>query len=473
MLSTIARRSFSHPFLGNRTFQEVDPEVFNLNQQEIKRQYQCLELIASENFPSWASLSALSTHFNNKYSEGYPGHRYYGGTEVVDKLELLCQKRALEAFNLNPKEWGVNVQALSGSPANMAVYMALVPPNGRLMGLLLADGGHLTHGHRVKDSRVSASSKFYQSLPYIVNKKTQLIDYKELAHNSMLYNPHIIVAGASAYPRHYDYKQLREIADNCGAYLLADMAHIAGLVSAGIGPSPFEYCDVVTTTTHKTLRSVRGALIFYRKGSRKIGKKEVKYNLEKPINSAVFPGLQGGPHMHQIAAIAVSLKEAATPEFKDYQHRVVRNMKAMANYLMKNGIKLVTNGTDNHLALLDLRPQKIDGGRVEYVLDCANITANKNTIPGDTKAGTPRGLRVGTPALTTRGFNEKDFEQVGQFIIEGIDIATQIKKSSGKKLADFKKETQSNSKVQDLRSRVIKFASQFPLPGVFDPSKYM
>lgn len=473
MLSSTLKKSFKRSlFIGNRTLKEADPDVFNLNQQEIKRQFQCLELIASENFPSWASLSALSTHFNNKYSEGYPGHRYYGGTEVVDKLETLCQQRALKAFNLDPSKWGVNVQALSGSPANLAVYTALVPKDGRLMGLLLADGGHLTHGHRVRDSRVSATSKFWTSLPYIVNPKTQLIDYDELDHNARLFYPHIIVAGASAYPRHYDYQKLRNTSDACGAILMADMAHIAGLVSAGIGPSPFDYCDVVTTTTHKTLRSVRGALIFYRKGSRMVGKKEVKYNFEKPINSAIFPGLQGGPHMHQIAAIAVSLKEASTPEFKQYQHQVVKNMKAMADYLMKNGIKLVTNGTDNHLALLDLRPQKIDGARVEYVLDRANITANKNTIPGDTKAGNPRGLRIGSPALTTRGFTEKDFEQVAKFIIEGIDISLKLKKNSGKKLAEFKAVAASDSAVNDLRQRVIKFASQFPLPGVFDPSKY-
>lgn len=438
----------------NRLLKDVDPLIYELNEQEMKRQFQCLELIASENFPSYASLSALSTHFNNKYSEGYPGHRYYGGTEVVDKLELLCQKRALQAFHLNPNVWGVNVQPLSGSPANMAVYTALVPPNGRLMGLALSDGGHLTHGHRVKDSRVSASSKFWQSLPYTVNSKTQLIDYDELERNSILYNPHIIIAGASAYPRHYDYKRLRNISDQCGAILMADMAHIAGLVAAGIGPSPFEHCDVVTTTTHKTLRSVRGALIFYRK----------KY--EKAINAAVFPGLQGGPHIHQIAAIAVSLNEASTPEFKQYQQQVVKNMKVMAEYLMKNGIKLVTNGTDNHLALLDLRPNHIDGARVEYVLDCANITANKNTIPGDTKAGIPKGLRVGSPALTTRGFIEKDFEQVAKFVVDGIRIACQLKRLGGK-LERFKKLVDDSDEVKMLKNRVIQYASQFPLPGMF------
>lgn len=477
MLSNISKTS--HQFLvrgiftGNKTFKEVDPEVYALNQEEIKRQFQCLELIASENFASHATLSAISTHFNNKYSEGYPGARYYGGTHVVDKLEKLCQKRALEAFHLNPSEWGVNVQPLSGSPANVAVYTALVPPGGRLMGLLLADGGHLTHGFRNKNKSISASSLFWQSLPYTCDPKTQLIDYKQLHQNAMLYNPHIIIAGASAYPRHYDYQTLRKIADDSGAVLMADMAHISGLVAARIGPSPFDHCDIVTTTTHKTLRSVRGALIFYRKGTKKVGKKVVQLDYDKKIDAAVFPGLQGGPHMHQIAAVAVSLKEACTPEFKEYQEKICSNMKAMAKCLMDNGINLVTNGTDNHLALLDLRSQKIDGARVEWVLDCANITANKNTIPGDTKAGTPAGLRVGSPALTTRGFEEKDFEQVGRFIIEGIQHAKKIKASTGKKLADFKKAAENDPEVKDLRNRVIKFATQFPLPGVFDPKQYM
>ena len=459
-------------FTGNRTFQEVDPEVYALNQEEIRRQFQCLELIASENFASHATLSAISTHFNNKYSEGYPGARYYGGTHVVDKLELLCQRRALTAFHLDSSRWGVNVQALSGSPANMAVYTALVPPGGRLMGLALSDGGHLTHGFRNKFHPVSASSKFWQSLPYTVNPKTSLIDYAALERNAKLYSPHIIIAGASAYPRDIDYARMRKIADSVGAYLMADMAHISGLIAARIGPSPFDHCDIVTTTTHKTLRSVRGALIFYRKGDRKVGKKTVKYDLEKRINAAVFPGLQGGPHMHQIAAVAVSLKEAATPEFHEYQRQVVKNMKAMASYLMKNGIQLVTGGTDNHLGLIDLRNEGIDGARVEWVLDCANITANKNTIPGDSKAGTPRGVRVGSPALTTRGFKEADFEQVADFIVQGIALAKKIQKKTGKKLADFKKAVEQDREVADLKKRVIAFAVKFPLPGVFDNSKY-
>jgi glycine hydroxymethyltransferase len=398
------------PFPWNRTFEEFDPEVYSLNQEEIKRQFHGLELVASDNFVSHAALTAIATHFNNKYAEGYPGARYYGGTEVVDKLERLCQKRALAAFNLDPNTWAVNVQALSGSVANLAVYLAVAPPNGRLMGLSLADGGHLTHGFRNGQRPVSASATFWQSLPYTINRKTSLIDYNDLAKNAKLFNPHVIVAGASAYPRNIDYAAMRKIADSCGAFLLADMAHTAGLVAAGIGPSPFDHCDFVTTTTHKTLRSVRGALIFARKGERKIGKTVTTYDIEKKLNSAIFPGLQGGPHLHQIAGIAVSLKEAASPEFKEYQRNLVANMQSLANYLIKAGIRLVTGGSDNHLALLDLRKEPIDGARLEWVLDRANITVNKNTIPGDRSARAPQGVRVGTPALTTRGLRAAEFE---------------------------------------------------------------
>jgi glycine hydroxymethyltransferase len=429
-------------------------------------------LIASENFASHATISAISSHFTNKYAEGYPNARYYGGNQNTDQLEILCQQRALAAFKLNPAKWGVNVQALSGSAANLAVYTALIPPGGRIMGLALADGGHLTHGFRSGFNTVSASSKFWQSLPYRVNAKTSLIDLRSLEQNAKLFNPHMLVAGASAYPRHIDYAGIKKIANSVGAYLMSDMAHVAGLVAAGIGPSPFDHCDIVTTTTHKTLRSVRGSLIFFRRGNRKVGKKLVKYDLEQKINSAVFPGLQGGPHMHQIAAIAVSLKEAASPEFREYQQNVVKNMRALAEFLMANGIKLVTNGTDNHLAVLDLRNTGLDGARVEAVLDAANITTNKNTIPGDRKAGSPAGLRIGSPALTTRGLGAKDFEQVGKFIVQGIEIGKGINKKTAKSLAKFKTAVKGSSDVAGLKKSVVQFATQFPLPGVFDPAAY-
>jgi glycine hydroxymethyltransferase len=471
MLAACSRsfRSSSVGFRANIPLQEFDEEVYTLIQKETKRQFQCLELIASENFASLAALQAMGTHIHNKYAEGYPGARYYGGNTYTDAIETLCQNRALSAFKLNPAEWGVNVQAYSGSPANVAVFTALIPVGGRIMGLALADGGHLTHGHRKGFNNISASSKFWQTFPIRVDPKTSLLNYAELDVNAKLFNPHIIIAGTSAYPRHLDYAAFRRTADSVGAILMADMAHIAGLVSAGLAPSPFEYCDVVTTTTHKTLRGVRGAMIFYRKGDRKVGKKRVPYDFERRINAAVFPGLQGGPHMHQIAGITVAFKDVVTPEFKEYQRSMIANMKALANYLSKNGIKLVTGGTDTHLALLDLRDQKIDGSKFEWILDAANITVNKNTIPGDTNAGQPRGIRVGAPALTSRGLKEKDFEQVGALILRGLDIGKRIK---AKKLAAFKQAVEGNPEVEALKKDVIAFATTFPLPGVTDPDRY-
>jgi len=438
----------------------VDPEVFRLNHDEMMRQYEGLELIASENFASRASMEALNSHFNNKYSEGYPGNRYYGGNEVVDKLERLTQERALKCFGLNPNIWGVNVQALSGSAANLAVYTGLIPPGGRLMGLLLSDGGHLTHGHRTKARSVSASSLFWQSLPYICDSKTSMIDYDYLHKSACLYKPHLIIAGTSSYPRNIDYKRIKATAKESGSILMADMAHISGLVAAGLAPSPFEFCDVVTTTTHKTLRGVRGSLIFYRK---KKEKNAIDY--ESKINNAVFPGLQGGPHMHQVAAVAVCLKEAMEPEFLQYQKQVISNMRVMSNRLMKNGIKLVTNGTDTHLSVIDLRNLSIDGIKAEYLLDHSNISVNKNSIPGDSKPGSPYGIRIGSPALTSRGLKEKDFEIVADMVVRGLNIAQEIDKISGNKISDFKSNVLNNASVSDLRKEVKEFSTSFPLPG--------
>ena len=445
-----------NPYLLNRSLKEFDPEIFLLNQLEIKRQKESLELIASENFASNATLTALSSHFNNKYSEGYPGHRYYGGNENVDKLELLTQKRALEAFNLDPNEWGVNVQALSGSSANLAVYTALVPPGGRLMGLLLSDGGHLTHGHRSKNKSISASSLFWQSMPYTVNPETSLIDYDMLYKNSSLYRPHIIIAGTSSYPRNINYELMKKISDNSNSILMADIAHVAGLISANLIPSPFNYCDIVTTTTHKTLRGSRGALIFYKKI-----KNNKNTNFESKINNSIFPCLQGGPHMHQIASIAVSLKETLEPEFKIYQKQILLNMKSMINYFLNNNIKLITNGSDNHLCLIDLRPFNIDGNKVELVLEKANIIVNKNTIPGDLKPNQPFGIRIGSPALTTRGFKENDFIKISKLIIKGIEISKKIQNN-------FKLNLNKNEEINKLKIEVINFAKKFPLPGLIE-----
>merc|ERR1740139_2186691 len=356
----------------NRDLSDQDPELLNLIEQEKARQKNSLVLIASENFTSRAVLDALGSVLSNKYSEGYPGARYYGGNENIDQVEALCQKRALEAFHLDPEEWGVNVQSLSGSPANFQVYTALLEPHARILSLDLPHGGHLSHGYQTPTKKISAVSKYFESMPYRLDEETGRIDYDAMERSAELFRPKMIVAGASAYSRLIDYKRIREIADKVGAFVLADMAHISGLVAAEVIPSCFPYADVVTTTTHKSLRGPRGAMIFYRKGQKGVDKKgnPIMYDLEQKINFAVFPGLQGGPHNHTIGALAVCLKLANTQEFVEYQKQVLANSSAFANKLDDLGYTLVSGGTDNHLVLVDLKTsRKIDGARVERILD--------------------------------------------------------------------------------------------------------
>lgn len=461
----------------NQRLATTDPELFDLLEREKQRQRDCISLIASENYTSSSVLDALGSVMSNKYSEGYPGARYYGGNQVIDQAERLCRQRALEAFDLDPEQWGVNVQPLSGSPANFQVYTALLAPHDRLMALDLPHGGHLSHGYQLGKKKISATSIFFESMPYRLDESTGLIDYDKLEETSALFRPKLIVAGTSAYSRHIDYARMRAICDPLDAVLLADMAHISGLVAAGVVPSPFEHADVVTTTTHKSLRGPRGAMIFYRKGVKSVDAKsgkEIKYDLGDKIDFAVFPGLQGGPHNHTIAALATALHQAKSPEFRAYQTQVLANAKALAGELANRGYAIVSNGTDNHLALVNVKASRgVDGARSEFVLELANLVVNKNTVPGDKSALVPGGVRLGAPALTTRGATTDDFVQVAAFVDEGVQLAAQLndraKASGAKKVADFKKfvvaDEQAQREVGDLRERVTAFVRQFPTIG--------
>ena len=377
--------------------QKTDPEIAGAITDEFNRQNSHIELIASENWVSPAVMSAMGSILTNKYAEGYPGRRYYGGCECVDVVENLARDRAKELFGCEY----VNVQPHSGAQANMAVQFAILKPGDTIMGMNLDHGGHLTHG-----SPVNFSGTYFKVVPYGVNDQG-FIDYDEVMRLAMECRPKMIIAGASAYARTIDFKKFREIADACGAVLMVDMAHIAGLVAAGLHPSPIPYADVVTTTTHKTLRGPRGGMILC---SQEVAD---KYN----FNKAIFPGIQGGPLMHVIAGKAVCFKEALQPEFKEYQKQIVKNAQALCNGLMNRGVKIVSGGTDNHLMLVDLTNFGLTGKAIEKLLDSANITANKNTIPNDPqKPFVTSGIRLGTPAATSRGLKEDDFDQVAEAI---------------------------------------------------------
>ena len=388
-----------------------DPEVYASMMRELARQQDHIELIASENFVSPAVMEAMGSHLTNKYAEGYPGARYYGGCQYVDEIENLAIERAIKLFGAEH----ANVQPHSGSQANVAVYLALLQPGDTILGMDLSHGGHLTHG-----SKASISGKYFNACFYGVDENTETIDYEQVLRRAEEVQPKIIIAGASAYPRFIDFQKMREIADAVGAYLMVDMAHIAGLVAAGVHPSPVPYAHVVTTTTHKTLRGPRGALIL------------CKEELKKKINSAVFPGTQGGPLMHIIAAKAVCFQEALSPEFKEYQTQVVKNAAALAEELQEQGLRLVSGGTDNHLMLCDVMSKGKTGMEVQELLDAANITANKNTIPFDTQSvKLTSGMRFGSPAATTRGMKEQEMHQIGAMIArlvnEGEEAVPQVK----------------------------------------------
>jgi glycine hydroxymethyltransferase len=381
--------------------EQIDPEVFSAIQKETDRLEQNLELIASENVVSEAVLEAQGCIMTNKYAEGYPGKRYYGGCQFVDEVESLAIARAKELFSADH----ANVQPHSGTQANMTVYLAVLKPRDTYLGMNLAHGGHLSMG-----SPVNFSGMLYRVIPYGVSERTETLDYDEVERLAKEHRPKLIVAGASAYPRIIDYARFRKIADDVGAMLMVDMAHIAGLVAADLHPSPVPYADFVTTTTHKTLRGPRGGMVLCRAEH------------AKTIDSKVFPGMQGGPLMHVIAAKAVALKEALSPEFKRYQEQIVKNAQALAQALMSQGFRLTSGGTDNHLMLVDLRKSELTGKVAQEALDKARITVNKNAVPFDTRSPfVTSGIRLGTPAVTTRGMKEKEMEQIGDFIVRVLN----------------------------------------------------
>jgi glycine hydroxymethyltransferase len=414
-----------------RALDRDDPEVANLIRKEFKRQSETLELIASENLTSPAILEALGTLLTNKYAEGYPGKRYYGGTgEVIDKIEQLAIDRATKLFGAEH----VNVQPHAGSQANAAVYMAVCEPGDKVMGMDLSAGGHLSHG-----SPANFSGKLYEIHPYTVDRETELIDYDAVQKLAEEVRPKMLLAGFSAYSRVVDWARMRQIADSVGATYFVDMAHVAGLVAGGVYPSPIPYADITTTTTQKTLRGAWGAIILCRN------------DWQKAIDSAVFPGIQGGPLMHAIAAKAVCFGEALKPEFKDYAKQVVANAKAMASRLTERGLRLVSGGTDNHLMLIDLRPQKRTGKQVQDLADTVGITLNRNSIPFDEASKfNPSGVRVGTPLVTTRGMREPEMAMIADCIadlVERIDDAATL---------------------DSVRERTITLCREFPIPYSFD-----
>ena len=409
--------------MSYETIKRQDPEIYAAMMRELERQRDHIELIASENFVSPAVMEAMGSHLTNKYAEGYPGARYYGGCQYVDEVETLAIERAKALFGAEH----ANVQPHSGSQANVAVYLALLKPGDTILGMDLSHGGHLTHG-----SRASISGKYFNATFYGVDPETECINYDLVQQRAEEVKPKIIIAGASAYPRIIDFKRMREIADSVGAYLMVDMAHIAGLVAVGEHPSPVPYAHVVTTTTHKTLRGPRGALIL------------CKEELKKKIDSAVFPGTQGGPLMHIIAAKAVAFQEDLGADFKAYQHQIVLNAAALADELQKQGIRLVSGGTDNHMMLADVYSRGKTGAEVQELLDLANITANKNTIPFDPlSVKVTSGMRFGSPAVTSRGMKEPEMREIGRMIGRLVE--------------------EGESAVPAVKAQVIELCRAFPL----------
>lgn len=436
----------------------TDPQVYKIIKAEEKRLQDVLEMIPSNNHPSKAVLEALGSVFNYKYSEGYPKKRYYQGQQFADEVESLAQERAKKLFEVPH----ANVQPYSGSPANTAVYFALLEPGkDKIMGMTLASGGHLTHG-----AKVSISGAYYQVVPYTVGKERWL-DYDEIERTAVKEQPQIIVCGYTAYPRIIDFKKFGQIADKVGAYLLADISHITGLVVAGVHPSPVPYAHIIMTTSHKTLRGPRGAILMVTKKGL-----EKDPDLADKIDKAVFPGLQGGPHDNQTAAIAVALEEASTPAFKKYGQQIVKNAKALAEKLVEYGFDLVSGGTDNHLLLIDLSNKKVNGAVAALALEIAGIVLNKNAVPNDTMPPFyPSGIRLGTPAITSRGMKASDMAKIARWINKAVEESSNYQLPADKEkraefFKKFKKEVRKNKKLIKISQEVKSFTRNFPVPGI-------
>ncbi len=440
-----------------------DRQIEKLIKKETNRQADTLNLIASENYVSKDVLKVLGSTLVNKYAEGYPSQRYYGGNKFVDKIEQLAQARALKLFNLSIKEWSVNVQPYSGSPANTAVQFAILDAGDRVLGFKLTAGGHLTHGH----PKVTFSGKYFEVMQYGVREADGQIDYDEVAEMAKKFKPKLIICGLTAYPYKLDFKRFGAIADSVGAYLMADIAHIAGLVVAGVHQSPVPYAHVVTTTTHKTMRGPRGAMILVtKKGLAK------DPDLASKVDKAIFPGLQGGPHDHTTAGIAVALKEANTASFKTYGATVAKNAQVLAQTLTSKGITLVSGGTQNHLMVVDARKQLGVGGGIflEYALDQIGVTLNKNTVPHDPAPPFyPSGVRLGTPAVTTRGLRAPEMKKIGTWIAQTVEAISKYrlpedKESRAVYVKKAKEEIKRNSTLKKIRKEVITLCKKFPLP---------
>ncbi|KAL4466838.1 hypothetical protein ABPG74_010435 [Tetrahymena malaccensis] len=458
----------------NQGIKEADPQLNEIIQKEIQRQKSTINLIPSENYTSLSAKQAVGSIMNSKYSEGLPLNRYYGGNQFIDKMEILCQNRALELFGLNPTEWGINVQAHSLTPANFHVLTGLLQNHDRVMSLSIEHGGHLSHGQNIKRERLSAGSVYFEVLNYGINEKSGLIDYDKLEEQAKYFLPKVIFGGADLYSRKIDYERLRKICDSIGATLVVDLGQVSGLVATKILPDPFKYADIVTSATHKSLRGPRGALVFYKQGVKGVDKKgnEIKYDFKNKIENAIFPGSQGGPHNHTIAGIAVALKEAQQQNFKEYQQQVVKNAQVLYQTLSQKQYNILTNGTDNHLVLVDFKSKGINTLQLIHLLEQVHIDTYRSTLPNGKETFISSFLALGTHPMTTRGCTENDFKTIAEFIDRGALLLKELSTkqpapTSAQEIQKWAEQNvQSNSSLQKLQQEAASFVKQFEVPSI-------